>query len=213
MSDKSAPVMFARQAAELDHAFERNGWTPNDVKWLSTGDNLAQILYVRQGVAEIIVKPMEHIIDCDGDPFVPDGWSLAPKSEQLPGRIKRFFKCDPKLMQLHLSEHQLLRQGDYVRYILGRKLREELQYLPVLPANVLDYLFANQHLIPEEWKKKTSYWETEIFFWGTIYRILGDDDLCVRCLCWRNGKWTIEFSSLRANYCCSTPAVISAVKV
>lgn len=46
-------VMSARQSAELDHAFERHGWTPADVKWLSSGDTLAEVLQVRRGNAEI----------------------------------------------------------------------------------------------------------------------------------------------------------------
>jgi len=36
--------MSSRQAAELDYAFERNGWTASDVKKLSAGDTLAQLL-------------------------------------------------------------------------------------------------------------------------------------------------------------------------
>ena len=34
-------IMSARQAAELDHALERNGWTPAEVKKLSQGDTPA----------------------------------------------------------------------------------------------------------------------------------------------------------------------------
>lgn len=46
-------VMSARQSAELDHAFERNGWTPGDVKRLSVGTTLADVLQVLRGNAEI----------------------------------------------------------------------------------------------------------------------------------------------------------------
>ncbi len=41
MSDKF--VMSSRQAAELDHALERNGWTPADVKSLSEGNILTHV--------------------------------------------------------------------------------------------------------------------------------------------------------------------------
>jgi hypothetical protein len=41
MSDKF--VMSARQAAELDYALERNGWTPADVKRLSEGNVLTKV--------------------------------------------------------------------------------------------------------------------------------------------------------------------------
>src|SRR5271170_7934194 len=46
-------VMSARQSSELDYAFERNGWKPSDVRWLSEGNNLAGVLEIRRGNAEI----------------------------------------------------------------------------------------------------------------------------------------------------------------
>ena len=58
MSDKS--VMSARQAAELDFSFERNGLSAEDVKWLSSGSVLADILNVRRGLAEI--KPIDFTL-------------------------------------------------------------------------------------------------------------------------------------------------------
>jgi hypothetical protein len=36
-------IMTSRQAAELDHAFERNGWTSGMVKGLSQGDSLTRV--------------------------------------------------------------------------------------------------------------------------------------------------------------------------
>ena len=54
--------------------------------------------------------------------------------------------------------------------------------MPVLNANVLDYLLAHRELIPEEWKGNA------IFFWGPIYRLSGGD-LCVRCLYWDDDAW------------------------
>src|SRR5579872_4136144 len=36
-------VMSSRQAAELDYAFERNGWDASEVKSLSSGKNLALV--------------------------------------------------------------------------------------------------------------------------------------------------------------------------
>ena len=48
-------VMSSRQAAELDHAFERNGWTAADVKKLSAGDTLAQVLHVVRGNGSVTI--------------------------------------------------------------------------------------------------------------------------------------------------------------
>ena len=69
MSDKF--VMSVRQADELDHAFERNNWTPEDVKRLSSGTVLSQILPVVRGNANVVA--VKHVIDCDASPFVPEG--------------------------------------------------------------------------------------------------------------------------------------------
>jgi hypothetical protein len=49
--------MSTRQAAELDHAFERNGWRPEDVKKLSEGNNLAAFLEVLHNKANIFPEP------------------------------------------------------------------------------------------------------------------------------------------------------------
>lgn len=76
MSDKSA-VMNVRQSAELDFALERNGWTADDVKKLSTGDMLAKILPFVRGQAEIVlfdqIIPMADILKIDRTkPFNPE---------------------------------------------------------------------------------------------------------------------------------------------
>ena len=195
-SDKSRPVMFARQAAELDYAFERNGWTPDDVKWLSTGDNLARILEVRRGSAEI--KSVEHVIDCDADPFIPEGWRVEEHKKS------GSFKWDPKQVQFYLSELQ--RKGKPIK---GNKLRKELAGKPVLNANVLDYLLKHPHLIPEEWKEKTNGYTTYIFFWGTIYR--GPYGyLYVRSLCWYGGGWSWGYDWLGHDWHADYPAALRA---
>ena len=51
-----ASVMTSRQSAELDHAFERNGWTSEDVKLASGGEMLAQLLLVVRGRAKVVVS-------------------------------------------------------------------------------------------------------------------------------------------------------------
>jgi len=157
-------------AYKIKQALSRNG-IPDvaDLDWLATGDNIAKMRRVRLGHAEIVTT--EHVNDCDAQPFVPDGWSIE---EHRKGDA---FKWDPVKVSLHLDKGQ--QNG---KWIEGHKLRKELANKPVLNANVLDYLLANPHLIPEEWK------DTLVFFWGTIYRDR-DGDLCVRFLYWRSGRW------------------------
>lgn len=142
------------------------GWEPEDMANLSKDENLMRLIRgVLRGTHEI--KALEHAIDCDADPFIPNGWSVA--GHQKGGIIK----FDASKIDPYLSKKQ--KDGT----IEGNKLREELKGKKVLNANVLDYLLANPKLIPEGWKGKG------VFFWGTIYRnSLGY--LCVRYLYWNN---------------------------
>lgn len=182
--------MSSRQAAELDHAFERNGWSPQDVKKLSSGDLLASVRQVVLGHA--VIKIVDHVIDCDAAPFVPDGWKV--EEHQKGGQLK----WDAAALQLFLAEGQ--QNGNALE---GNKLRKELASKPVLNANVLDYLLANPHLIPEDWKGKA------VFFWGTVYRFSGGH-LCVRYLYWRGARWGWRVSWLVRGWDGDDPAALLA---
>jgi hypothetical protein len=164
-------VMSCRQAAELDHAFERNGWSPQEVKVLSSGDLLASVRRVVLGDARIM--SIEPVIDCDAAPLVPAGWEIV--EHQKGGH----WKWDLKQIGLYLSNDQ---QDPNV--LEGSALRKELADKPVLNSNVLDYLLCHRDLIPEEWKRA----RTAVFFWGTLYRD-ADGNLCVRYLYHGAGWW------------------------
>lgn len=56
-------IMTSRQASELDFAFERNGWTAEDVKKVSAGNTLASLLLVVRGVAEVVVKSILELVN------------------------------------------------------------------------------------------------------------------------------------------------------
>ncbi len=125
---------------------------------------------------------VEHVIDCDADPFNPwekGGWTV--EEHQKGGT----FTWDASQVELYLASGQM--NG---KVIEGNRLRKELteKSTPVLNANVLDYLLANPHLIPEEWEKDGQGNTRYIFFWGTVYR---DCNGCfgVRCLYWDDGGW------------------------
>lgn len=124
------------------------------------------------------------IIDCDVKPFEPNGLTVAPKSDQLPNRVRGQFVFDPAKIRIHLSTNQ---QG--VKYILGILLKKELAGEPVFPANLLDFYLANSHLIPEEWKGK------EVFFWGTIYHD-SYGNLYVRSLLYFGGAYHSDYRQL-----------------
>lgn len=175
MSDKF--VMSARQAAELDYGFERHGWTPQDVKWLSSGSVLADLLKVRRGHASIAV--IEHVIDCDAQPFVPDGWTV--EKHQKGGA----FKWDKYSQKNARYFSDGCRNG---RAINGNELLEDLAGGSVLNANALDYLLENPHCIPEGWE------DEYVCFPGTEY-LDSDGNLCVRILYKGSASW--KWASLR----------------
>lgn len=157
------------QAGELKAAFRRGNWTNAEIKRLCEGNILAKVRDVIRGHLEL--KTIEHVIDCDADPYLPEGWKV--EEHQKSGLLK----WDAKLIELWLAEGQ--QNGKVLK---GEKLRQELVGKLVLNACVLDYLLANPHLIPKEWKGKV------VFFWGTIYRY-SVGDLYVRYLFWDGGGW------------------------
>ena len=153
-------------------AAEEQGYTPELINTLAEKPELfKQLLQVQQGHAEF--KQIEHIINCDANPFIPNGWEV--EEHQKSGQFR--WNKDAQKDALWLAKGQ--QNG---KVLEGNKLRKELVNKPVLNANVLDYLLANPHLVPEEWKCKA------VFFWGTIYRD-SRGFLCVRYLCWSDDAW------------------------
>lgn len=174
------------QVHQLANALEGEGFTPDDVTKLGQNKGLGDIRGVLRGTHEI--KPIEYIIDCNADPFIPVGWEVEEHQK------RGLFKWDPAQIRLYLSP-PLHDHDDHV-CIKGYELREKLKGESVLNANVLDYLLQNQHLIPEGWKRRNAFC---VFFWGTVYcRPVGgrrDEILpCVRGLTWEdNGVWGCDY--------------------
>ncbi|MDE1925504.1 MAG: hypothetical protein KGH79_05040 [Patescibacteria group bacterium] len=142
------------------------------------------------GYCEVVVK--EHVINCDADPFVPNGWKV--EEHKKGGQLK----WDASQVALYLSKGQ---QGGKV--IEGNKLRKELADKPAYNANVLDYLLANPDLIPEEWKGKC------VFFWGTVYR-RSVGSLYVRYLYWNGDGWYWSDNWLDSDWDGNDPAAVPA---
>ena len=123
-------------------------------------------------LGQAVQAVVQHVIDCDADPYLPDGWK-GVEEHQKGGS----FTFDAASVSLYLSDRQKKRP-----WLVGHKLREELKGKSVMNANVLDYLLAHSELIPESWKGQY------VFFWGTIYRGSGDG-LYVRYLYWYGDGW------------------------
>ena len=112
-------ILAAGNSHELEMAMNRpkNGtWTPALIHRLCQGNTLGEVRKVLLGNAEI--RHVEHIIDCDADPFLPNNWKVLPEKKQLPNRVRGQLKWDPKRVKLHLSKFQ--KSG---RSIKGDKLR------------------------------------------------------------------------------------------
>ncbi|MDQ3014701.1 MAG: hypothetical protein M3Q73_02470 [bacterium] len=135
---------------------------------------------------EVEMTVLDHVVNGNADPFVPDGWKVEEHKKHGDMKITREGEglfINGKKIDFYLSEGQ--QNGKYIK---GDKLRKELDALPVLNANVLDYLCKHPELIPESWKNDASGNTRYIFFWGTVYR-RSAGDLCVRCLGWVDGAW------------------------
>ena len=178
------------QANELKLAFRRANYSNDDIKRLCEGNVLADVRRVLLGHASIAV--VSHVIDCDADPFVPDGWSV--EEHQKGGS----FQWDASKFELWLANGQ--KNG---KVLQGNKLRKEMSKKVPFNACVLDYLRGNPHLIPEEWKGKY------VFFRCTVYRDR-DGDLCVRYLYWDGGRWDWGISWLAHNWSDINPAALRA---
>lgn len=141
------------------------------------------------GLSEVVQR---NVIDCDADPFLAQGWMVEKHTKG--GR----FQWDVSKVELWLANGQ---KNDTL--IQGNKLRKELAKKSNFNANVLDYLLANSHLIPEEWKGK------KVFFWGTVYRDpLGNQ--CVRYLYWSGGRWRSHYNGPNCYWDDNNPAALRA---
>ena len=192
---KTDPFVWAM--LEMEQAAAKAGFIENDFRRLAGNEDMfRQMLQVARGHAE--VKVVEHVIDLDADPFVPNNWKVEKHDKG------GSFKWDPAQVQFYLSEPQRKEKS-----IEGNKLRKELDGKPVFNANLLDYLLAHPNLIPEDWKQDEKGRTRYIFFWGTIYRVSGGR-LIVRYLCWLDGRWYWVSHWLGSDWNVSYPAALRA---
>ena len=138
-------------------------YSPTDLASITEND-LRQLKRIQSGHA--FVADVEHVVDCSADPYVPAGYT-----------VEKHQKSDTWKSGTSLSQMDLYLTDDQMRGVSveGHKLHEELVAKPVLNANVLDYLLARRHLIPETLEGK------RVCFWGTVYRY-SNGNLYVRCL-------------------------------
>ena len=193
------------QANEFKLACRREGVTNEDIKVICERKGfLTQVRQVMLGLAEI--KPVEHTVDLGADPFLPASWKVEEHQKGKVAKLER--KGDGLYLEGKKIEFYLPKKQER-GCIEDNDLRKELAKMPVLNANVLDYLLKNTRLIPEEWKKDEKGNTPCIFFWGTIYRLSGGH-LRVRDLYWHDGGWDWGCGWLDNDWLSRCPAAVSA---
>ena len=207
------------QMNQLGDALEAEGFTPDDVTKLKQFSNLAGIRGVINGLAKIVsiaedatpvitINETTIAVNFGASPKLPfngaeveqhigTGWAIVEK------RADGLYVDDRKII-LHLSKHQM--GGKWPK---GYELREELTSKPVLNANILDVLYQNIHLIPEDWKRDENGSIRFIFFWGSIFRD-SLDRLHVRYLFFDGGEWRSYCHGLDRVFFDSSPAALRA---
>ena len=150
-----------------------------------------------------MVDTRQHIIDGDASPKDAEGWAVQ---EHRPCGL---ITWDPSKIQLYLDPWQ----DSHKEVITGHELYSRLATMPILNANILDYLLENQHLIPDEWKKDKDKRILNILFWGTIYYAKGypgPDHFQVHGLTWNkhHQKWLRVSTHLDFQFFQESPAVI-----
>lgn len=129
---------------------------------------------LKQGVTLLLFK-LSHRIDCNALPISPDGFTVHEHKKA------GYFFWNPMRVKLYRSPSQFRDK------FTGINLRRTLTDKPVMNACVLDYLLQNPQLIPRSWED-----ECGVFFWGTIYRCVDDEELYVRCLVHCIDHWKSE---------------------
>jgi len=147
------------QMNQLGDALERYGITPEEVTRFSSSSEILQgLLDVIRGRAKVVM--FRHIINCNVDPEVPDGWDVV---DHIRGSDQ--FEWDRNRIGLHITRRKRV-GGLYHGQPFGDEVQQDLRHrcLRVPNANIVDYLIAHPELVPEEWGAD------RVMFWGTVYR-------------------------------------------
>ncbi len=150
------------------------------------------------------MPPMSISVDCDVYPIIPFYLRLVGKEAEhrKMGKVMLEKRTDGNLYVdgVEVCRYFSPNQKDG-RHIQGHELRKELRNKRVLNACVLDAIFRNQQMIPDDWKTGLTY------FWGTIF-CNPEDHLCVECLYWYFGRWRWRYRSLEECWYYNSPAAV-----
>jgi len=116
-------------------------------------------------MSDLSGKIARHIIDCDADPYLPNAWE-GVHSHRKGGHVE----WNPENFRIYIPSLQ--QDGKRIRI---HDFCDQCKDQPLANANVLDWLLANQELIPDAWIK------SQPCFLGTVY-LDRDGYRCVRSL-------------------------------
>lgn len=179
------------QMAQLARAFERVGFTAQDVTALTQYEDLGLL---RRTVSGFMAADFVGPIESDYESIVPNGFSMAHQAR------KHRFVWDSSQVELFHTHTQRFGNEE------GVKIRSALVENGRFPldATVLDLLERHQGFIPESWRHQ------KVFFWGTTYKHIQDGDLYVRFLERVNHKWESGIQRVGSNdFSINTPAAVS----
>lgn len=129
-----------------------------------------------------------HIVDCDTSPFMQNhAWIVETHQKMGHARLERRQENGEDDLYVDGEKVILYRSEKQKGIVAGHELREELEDVKVLNANILDQLIKDPELYPESWKKDDEGKTLYIFFWGTVYVDFNTEPF-VRCLYWRDGE-------------------------
>lgn len=213
---KTDPSVWA--ALELEDVLVRLGFAPGEIRALAGREDLLRLvkqalcgqsgkaspeepLWKRVSETAINVNlgfsPKLPFDGAEIEKHVGSGW--VPVEKRIDGLY-----VDGRKVILHLSRRQ--QNGKWLK---GHDLRDELTGKPVLNANILDALYENAHLIPEDWKRDETGNILYIFFWGTVFRCASGLPY-VRFLYFLDGRWDRLYFWLVDDWVSGNPAAVLA---
>lgn len=153
-----------------------------------------------------VVNATTIMVNLDATPRLPFNRSVI-ESHTTGGwvkvqRLKDGLYVDGRKVILHISDLPKIRRsmkGYEFRYELTGKPLQVLQGNPVLNANILDALYGNTNMIPEDLKKDEAGKVRFNYFWETVYRDPDVNILCVRGLYFLGGEWKRDYGWFSAS--------------
>jgi len=195
-----ASIMTSRQAAEVDHALERNGWTAEDIKKVSEGDNLTLIRKYLVGIGVLVSGVVWNILslvattmasftarpDETGDSFFTNrpGLWISPDFRRFFGSLLN--DPLPSISQA-LAYHKLTQRA--TNFDIEKEFKSN--NTPFIFSNPLYFLSMLAGLLIAQWGGKPGPLST-----GTsnlFYIEIGDKVLTVH-VCWFAGRggWLVR---------------------